>query len=92
MSAATVARGVVVYGDVQGVFFRDSLRREAGRVGVAGWVRNRADGCVEAHLEGPQDAVAELVLWCRSGPRHATVSDLVETAVDPSGREAFVIR
>jgi acylphosphatase len=90
--SATIARKVVVAGDVQGVFFRDSARREARRLGVSGWVRNRPDGCVEAHLEGPPDAVAELVLWCRSGPRHATVEDLQVTTVEPAGCDGFAVR
>jgi acylphosphatase len=89
---APIARNVVVSGDVQGVFFRDSARREARRLGVSGWVRNRQDGCVEAHFEGPPDGVAELVLWCRTGPRHATVEDLRVTTVDPAGYDGFAIR
>ena len=74
-----VARDVVVAGRVQGVFFRDSARREARRLGVTGWVCNRADGKVEGHLEGDADAVAKLVEWCRSGPRHADVDDVAVT-------------
>ena len=90
--SATIARNVVIGGDVQGVFFRDSARREARRLGVSGWVRNRGDGRVEAHLEGPPDAVAELVLWCRSGPRHATVQELQVTEAQPEGLDGFAIR
>ena len=90
--SATVARVVVVSGHVQGVFFRDRMRREAARLDVAGWVRNCPDGTVEAHLEGAPDAVAQLVLWCRSGPRHATVDDLRVTAVEPQGLDRFTIR
>jgi acylphosphatase len=92
MTAAVVARRVVVTGHVQGVFFRDRARREAYRCGVAGWVRNCADGTVEAHLEGPPDAVAELVRWCRSGPRHATVHDVRVSEVAPEGADGFRIR
>ena len=90
--SSRIARNVVIRGDVQGVFFRDSARREARRLGVCGWVRNRADGAVEAHLEGPPDAVAEVVLWCRSGPRHATVEDLQVTHAEPEGFDGFAIR
>lgn len=89
---AVVARLVVVSGEVQGVFFRDRMRREAARRGVAGWVRNRADGTVQAHLEGEPDAVAAVVLWARTGPRHATVEDLVVTTVEPAGFDGFAIR
>jgi acylphosphatase len=87
-----IARHVVVSGRVQGVFFRDCARREAGRLGVAGWVRNRADGRVEAHLEGTPDAVAQLVLWWRRGPPHATVEELLVTEVEPAGFDGFTIR
>jgi acylphosphatase len=87
-----IARDVVVTGRVQGVFFRDSARREAARIGVGGWVRNRPDGTVEAHVEGAADAVARLVAWCRSGPRRADVDDVAVTAVAPQGFERFDVR
>ena len=90
--AARVARKVVVLGDVQGVFFRDSTRREARRLGVGGWVRNRHDGAVEAVFEGEPDAVAALVLWCREGPRHAQVDDLHVEQVEPAGLAGFEVR
>jgi acylphosphatase len=92
VTAAAVARDVVVSGRVQGVFFRDAMRREARRHGVAGWVRNRPDGTVQAHLEGPPDAVAAVVLWCRGGPRGAEVEDLQVTAAEVSGADGFVVR
>jgi acylphosphatase len=91
MSAETIARNVVVSGDVQGVFFRDSARREARRLGVSGWIRNRADGCVEAHFEGSADAVGELVRWCNEGPRHATVEDVKVSDAEPEGSDRFRI-
>lgn len=68
---------VAVHGLVQGVWFRESCRRTATDLGVAGWVRNRADGTVEAELEGPEAAVAQVVAWCREGPPRAEV-----TAID----------
>jgi acylphosphatase len=92
MTAGSIARDVVVSGDVQGVFFRDSARREATRLGVTGWVRNRADGCVEAHLEGAPDAVAQLVLWCNDGPRHASVEHVQVREAKPEGHARFAIR
>jgi acylphosphatase len=87
-----VARNVVASGRVQGVFFRDRTRREAARRGVAGWVRNRPDGTVEAHFEGPAEAVGELVRWCREGPRHATVHELRVSEAEPEGLGSFEIR
>lgn len=77
---------VVVHGRVQGVWFRESCRREAAELGVAGWVRNRADGTVEGLFEGPVDAVARLVSWCRAGPPRAEVTgiDVAEEPPDPA--------
>lgn len=65
---------VVVRGRVQGVGFRFFTQREAQRLGVRGWVRNRDDGTVEAHLEGDAAAVDALLASVRRGPRHAAVS------------------
>ena len=87
-----VARRVVVSGHVQGVFFRDRTRREAYAHGVAGWVRNCPDGTVEAWFEGTAEAVAQLVRWCRDGPRHATVHDVRVHDAEPAGCVHFEIR
>ena len=59
---------------------------------MTGWVRNRPDGTVQAHLEGAPDAVAELVLWCRSGPRGAEVEDLEVSVAEPEAGDRFVVR
>jgi acylphosphatase len=83
---------VVVHGDVQGVFFRDSCRRKADQRDVAGWVTNRPDGAVEAVFEGEPDAVAALVDFCRRGPRGADVGSVDETSEDPEGLTGFEIR
>lgn len=95
-SAATessIARRVVVSGRVQGVFFRASTRREATRRGVRGWVRNRDDGRVEAHLEGSPDAVDAVEAWMRSGgPSSARVDEVDATDRDPSSHDAFRVR
>jgi acylphosphatase len=64
---------VVVQGHVQGVFFRDTVRRRALAGGVAGWVRNNSDGTVEAAFEGAPGAVERLVDFCHAGPRGARV-------------------
>jgi acylphosphatase len=77
---------------VQGVFFRDSVRREAARRGVAGWARNCADGTVEAVFEGDPDAVDALVELCRSGPGHADVDRLDEEEEVPEGASGFDVR
>jgi acylphosphatase len=73
-----VSRQIRLRGRVQGVGFRYALRREAQRNGVRGWVRNRADGSVEALLQGDAEAVARLVQWARGGPPAARVETLEE--------------
>jgi acylphosphatase len=87
-----VRRRVVVRGYVQGVFFRDSCRREARSCGVAGWVTNRHDGAVEAVFEGEPEAVAAMVDWCSRGPRGADVDAVDETLEEPEGLSEFEIR
>jgi acylphosphatase len=81
----TVRRRVVVRGDVQGVFFRDSTRDEAEERGVSGSVTNRADGAVEAVFEGPQEAVDAMIAFCREGPSRAQVEDVEVTEEQPEG-------
>ena len=83
---------VVVHGHVQGVFFRDSCRREAEARGVAGWIANRPDGAVEAVFEGDPDAVAALVEFCRRGPRGADVRSVDESGETPEGLSGFRVR
>ena len=92
MTREQVRRRVIVRGNVQGVFFRDSCRREARSRGVTGWVTNRPDGAVEAVFEGDPDAVAALVDFCRRGPRGADVGSVEETSEEPEGLTGFRIR
>ena len=77
---------------MQGVWFRDSCRREAVARGVAGWVRNRMDGTVEAVFEGTESAVAEMVAWCRMGPPRADVTGIDVVEEPPEGLVGFQIR
>ena len=88
----TVARRVVVHGRVQGVFFRDSARRQAEAGGVSGWAVNRPDGTVEAVFEGDEEAVERLVAFCRRGPRRAEVSRVEVDEQPPEGLSGFTIR
>ena len=76
---------------VQGVFFRDTCRREAQAAGVAGWVRNLPDGTVEAAFEGPDDAVTRMVEWARTGPRHAQVENVDVYDERPRGESGFAV-
>jgi acylphosphatase len=72
----TVTRSLRIRGHVQGVGFRVYLQREAEARGVAGWVRNRSDGSVEAVLHGAPAAVESVTQWARHGPRNARVADV----------------
>ena len=85
-------RRVVVRGNVQGVFFRDSCRQKARSRGVAGWVTNRPDGAVEAVFEGDAGAVQAMVDWCGDGPRGAEVESVDESTEEPVGLSGFDIR
>jgi acylphosphatase len=85
----TVRKRVRAHGTVQGVFFRDAVRRAAGAAGVAGWARNCADGTVEAVFEGPAEGVERLVALCRSGPGHAEVARLDVSDEPPEGLAGF---
>jgi acylphosphatase len=76
-----IARRLLIQGRVQGVFFRESLRQEAERLGVTGWVRNRADGDVEALIQGAPKAVETLAAWAHRGPPAARV-DQVDIRLD----------
>jgi acylphosphatase len=77
---------------VQGVFFRDSVRRLAQQRAVSGWVANRHDGTVEAVFEGEPDAVERLVDFCREGPRGAQVQSVDVTDEDIEGLSGFNVR
>ena len=76
---------LIIEGRVQGVWFRDSTRREAVSLGICGWVKNRRDGAVEVLAEGPEEKVRKLTSWCHHGPPAATVSRVRETVEDWQG-------
>lgn len=84
-----IRRRAVVQGRVQGVFFRDTARRLAEARGVSGWVRNRADGSVEAVFEGDGDAVERMVSFCGEGPRGAAVERVDVFEEEPERLEGF---
>lgn len=77
-----VTKRLRIHGRVQGVFYRESMRAEAGALGVAGWVRNRADGTVEAVVQGEPAAVAAIVAWARRGPEQARVTRVDESPAE----------
>lgn len=92
MTEDTFAVQLTVRGRVQGVFFRDSTRREATRRAVAGWATNQPDGSVEVVLEGSPGDVRELVAYIEAGPGHAEVSDVQLTPRAAEGLNGFEVR
>ena len=92
MSEDNIRRRVVAHGEVQGVFFRDTVSSEAERRGVAGWVRNRDDGTVEAVFEGSPDDVNAMVDLCGSGPEQADVEKVDAGEEVPEGLSGFEVR
>ncbi|MFZ4579093.1 MAG: acylphosphatase [Myxococcota bacterium] len=83
---------VVVKGQVQGVGYRFSTQQQAKRWGLLGWVRNAADGGVEAVFQGPEDVVASMVVWCERGPLHASVESVLATRQALEAFQGFDVR
>jgi acylphosphatase len=88
----TVRARAIVRGRVQGVWFRQSTADEAHVLGVAGWVRNRPDGSVEAVFEGSPAAVERALDYVRTGPPRAEVTSVDVTREEPAGESGFVVR
>ena len=76
MTTERIARRLVITGRVQGVWFRESMRIEAERLGITGWVRNRLDGSVEAVVQGTAEAIEAMTRWAHRGPKAAQVKDV----------------
>lgn len=91
-TGAVIRRRVVARGRVQGVFFRDTCRRQAWSRRVSGWVTNREDGAVEAVFEGDAAAVQAMVEWARKGPAQAHVTKLEVIEEEPRGELGFSVR
>ena len=89
MSRARIRRHVYISGMVQGVSFRWYTVQEARARGLGGFVRNLPDGRVEAVFEGPDEAVDQMVAWCRHGPRYARVTRVDVEAEEPEGLFEF---
>ncbi len=78
-----IARRLEIRGRVQGVFFRESMRQEAEKFGITGWVRNRKDGSVEAFVQGSENAVEEIEAWAHEGPPAAKVENVRSERAQP---------
>lgn len=92
MKGERFRRRVIVHGEVQGVFFRDTVRGEAARRAVGGWVRNTPEGTVEAVFEGERDAVERLVGLAERGPSDARVERVEAFEEEPEGLDGFEVR
>ena len=92
MGGMRKAVDVRVTGRVQGVAFRMYAEQQARRLGVAGWVRNEADGSVGGHFEGEAEAVDALVAWCRTGPPAARVEHVRVREAGDAGDRSFGVR
>ena len=88
----SVVLRVVVRGAVQGVGYRYAAVAAAERLNVAGWVRNRRDGTVEALLHGSEDAVAAMIAWCRRGPSAAHVIEVEVSEASSEPLADFTLR
>jgi len=80
----SLTRHLAISGRVQGVWFRESMRREAEHLGVTGWVRNAQGGSVEAVVQGEESAVVAIIEWSRKGPPAARVDDVLVTPAEGS--------
>jgi len=89
---AVIRKRLCVRGRVQGVCFRAATERQARALGVAGWVRNRDDGSVEAVFEGAPERVAAAVAFCHAGPAGARVDRVESSDEAPEGLRDFAVR
>ena len=88
---AIITKKLQIYGTVQGVWYRESMRQEAAQRGVNGWVRNCLDGSVEAVVQGTPDTVEQVIGWCRRGPERAVVTgvEIRDVSLEDVGVERF---
>lgn len=86
------ARHFVISGRVQGVCYRASALEQARRLGLAGWVRNRSDGRVEALAEGSPEALEAFEHWLHQGPSMANVTEVLSSDRNPEHLPSFEIR
>ncbi len=79
---------VIVTGRVQGVFFRAETKQAADRFQLNGWVRNLPNGTVEAIFEGKEESIAEMLVWCKSGPPLSMVENIEATPMESAPMES----
>ena len=82
---------LIIHGKVQGVFFRNTAKEKALKHNIGGWIRNNADGTVEATVTGEEKNVQAFIEWCKRGPANALVEDVLVTRLDLQDFSDFVI-
>jgi len=82
---------LLISGKVQGVFFRNSARKEANKLGVTGWIKNRPDQKVEAMVSGREKEVNAFIDWCKNGPERAEVKEVIVSEKEQIHFERFEI-
>ena len=82
---------ITIGGKVQGVYFRDSARRVATRLGLAGFARNQPDGSVYIEVEGDEENLKKFLIWCQKGPEEAVVQEVSHTAHQAIGHKGFKV-
>jgi len=87
-----VAKHYLVFGRVQGVFYRGSARAQARRLGLVGWARNLADGSVEVYAHGAPASIEQFEAWLKTGPRDAAVTEVVARLVETEALSGFDVR
>jgi acylphosphatase len=83
---------LIIKGKVQGVFYRQSAKKEAVKLGINGWVKNNEDGTVEAVATGSEEQIQRFIKWCRQGPTLAHVSEVVVTKIPEEAFNGFQVR
>ena len=83
---------LLIKGKVQGVFYRVSARNVAKKLGLAGWIRNTAEGHVEAEATGDAVKLREFEIWCRRGPEEASVTDVIVNALEEKQFDGYIIK
>jgi acylphosphatase len=82
---------LIIKGEVQGVFYRDSARKEATRLGVMGWIKNKPNGDVEGLVQGQENLVHQFIEWCKQGPPRARVTNVIINKKEDQEFDSFTV-
>lgn len=87
----SMAIHLIIKGRVQGVYYRASAKEAADKLGITGWVKNTPDGNVEILAQGSDEAIDKFIDWCKQGPEHAIVKEVVISKAPDGAFEGFEI-